>query len=40
MGLSPTQRTLRALRSQGRICAIVEKWNRCAVRGDVKITVF
>ena len=26
-GLSPTQRTLRALREQGRICAIAEKWN-------------
>ena len=25
--LSPTQRTLRALREQGRVCAIVEKWN-------------
>lgn len=27
MSLSPTQRTLRALREQGRIAAIVEKWN-------------
>ncbi len=27
MGLTPTQRTLRALREQGRVCAIVEKWN-------------
>lgn len=26
-GLSPTQRTLRALREQGLVCAIVEKWN-------------
>jgi hypothetical protein len=25
--LSPTQRTLRALREQGLVCAIVEKWN-------------
>ena len=25
-GLSPTQRTLRALREEGRICEIVEKW--------------
>ena len=24
---SPTQRTLKMLREQGRICAIVEKWN-------------
>jgi hypothetical protein len=27
-GLSPTQRTLRALRDQGRICGIVERWNQ------------
>jgi len=26
-GMSPTQRTLRALREQGRICAIVERFN-------------
>lgn len=26
MALSPTQRTLRALRAQGRICGITEKW--------------
>lgn len=26
-GLSPTQRTLRALRNQGRICEIAEKFN-------------
>jgi hypothetical protein len=25
--LSPTQRTLRALRERGLVCAIVEKWN-------------
>jgi len=25
-GLSPTQRTLRALRNEGRICDIAEKW--------------
>lgn len=29
-GLTPTQRTLRALREQGRVCAIVEKWNQHA----------
>lgn len=28
VSLSPTQRTLRALRDQGRVCAIVEKWNQ------------
>ncbi len=26
MSLSPTQRTLRELRNQGRVCAIVERW--------------
>lgn len=26
MSLSPTQRTLRELRNQGRVCAITEKW--------------
>lgn len=25
--MTPTQRTLRALRAQGRVCGIVEKWN-------------
>ena len=25
--MSPTQRTLRELKGQGRVCAIVEKWN-------------
>jgi len=27
-GLSPTQRTLRAMRDEGRICGIVERFNR------------
>jgi hypothetical protein len=26
-GLSPVQRTMRALRERGAICAVVEKWN-------------
>ena len=26
--MTPTQRTLRALREQGRVCAIVERWNQ------------
>jgi len=26
-GISPTQRTLKALKEQGRLCAIAEKWN-------------
>ena len=29
-GLSPTQRTLRALRDQGQVCAIVERFNQYA----------
>ena len=34
--MTPTQRTLRALRSQGRVCAIVEKWNAYArIRQDL-----
>jgi hypothetical protein len=33
-GLSPTQRTLRALRAQGRICAVAEKWNAYMPRPD------
>jgi hypothetical protein len=36
MSVSPTQRTLAALREQGRKCAIVEKWNPYAgVRQDL-----
>ncbi len=27
MATSATQRTMRALREQGRVCAVVEKWN-------------
>ena len=27
-GLSPTQRTLKAMREQGRICGVVERFNR------------
>jgi hypothetical protein len=27
MSVSPTQRTIRELRNQGRVCAIVERWN-------------
>lgn len=34
MSMSPTQRTMRALKDQGMVCGIVEKWNRFAVRGD------
>jgi hypothetical protein len=28
MAVTPTQRTIRELRNQGRVCAIVEKWNQ------------
>lgn len=27
-GMSPTQRTMRHLREEGNICAVVEKWNQ------------
>lgn len=30
MSMSPTQRTIRELKNQGRKCAIVEKWNAYA----------
>jgi len=33
-GLSPVQRTIRALKEQGRRCWIVEKWNACGARND------
>ena len=29
-GLSPTQRSLRVLKQQGRVCGIVERWNQFA----------
>lgn len=35
-GISSTQRTLRAMREEGRICAIVEKWNSWGKREDGK----
>jgi hypothetical protein len=36
MGMSPTQRTIRALKEQGRVCGIVEKWNSFAgIRQDL-----
>lgn len=34
--MTPTQRTLKALKAQGFKCAVVEKWNRFAMRGDGK----
>ena len=36
MGLTPTQRTLRALKQKGLVCAVVEKWiPRARVRKDL-----
>lgn len=39
-GLSPTQRTLRALKEQGRRCWIVEKWNAYAGEHGKRIDMF
>lgn len=39
-GLSPTQRTLRALREQGRVCAIVEKFNAFAGPHGIRQDLF
>ena len=39
-GLSPTQRTLRALKEQGREAAIVEKWNAYAGEHGKRIDLF
>ena len=38
--MSPTQRTLKALREQGFICAIVEKWNPFAGPHGVRQDLF
>jgi hypothetical protein len=32
--MTPTQRTIRELKNQGRICGIVERWNAHVPRGD------
>ncbi len=39
-GLSSVQRTLQAMRQQGRICAIVEKFNQYAGPFGVRIDLF
>jgi len=39
-GLTPTQRTIRELRSQGRVCAIVERWNQFAGPHGVRQDLF
>ena len=40
MSVSPTQRTLRELRNQGRRCAIVEKWNAYVGPAGVRQDLF
>ena len=39
-GLSPTQRTLKAMREQGRLCAIVEKFNSHVGEFGIRIDAF
>jgi len=39
-GLSPTQRTLRELRNQGRICGIVERFNQYAGPHGIRQDLF
>ena len=39
-GLSATQRTLRALRQQGLVCAIAEKWNQFAGPHGIRQDLF
>ena len=38
--MTPTQRTLRALRQQGRVCAIVERWNQYAGPAGIRQDLF
>jgi len=38
--MTPTQRTLRALRSRGLVCAIVEKWNQYAGPHGIRQDLF
>ena len=40
MSVTPTQRTLRALRELGRVCAIVERWNQYAGPHGVRQDLF
>ena len=39
-GLSPTQRTLKAMREQGRLCGIVEKFNQYAGKFGIRQDLF
>lgn len=39
-GLSPTQRTLKAIREQGRLCGIVEKFNQYAGKFGIRQDLF
>lgn len=38
--MTPTQRTLRELRNQGRICGIVERWNQYAGPHGIRQDLF
>ena len=40
MALSPTQRTIRALKEQGMICAVVEKFNPHVGEHGIRIDLF
>lgn len=40
MATSPTQRTIRELRNQGRRCAIVERWNQYAGPHGIRQDLF
>lgn len=40
MSVSPTQRTIRELRNQGRRCAIVERWNSFAGAHGIRQDLF
>ena len=39
-GLSPTQRTLKAMREQGRLCGIVEKFNQYGGKFGIRQDLF
>lgn len=38
--MTPTQRTIRALRNQGRVCAIVERWNQHVGAAGIRQDLF
>ena len=39
-GMSPVQRTMRALRERGNICAVVEKWNPYGGPHGIRVDLF